>query len=157
MTSLLHAYQIPLIVALLIGVAIAWWIFARRVAPSSARVEPSASAAPRVPPPATADVAGEPLRARVQAELPRADGPPDNLQILKGVGPKLAQQLKDNGIARFDQLARLSESEVQSLEEKLGAFKGRLTRDRVVEQAQYLARGDKEGFQARFGNLGGGA
>jgi hypothetical protein len=42
------------------------------------------------------------------------------------------------------------------LEEKLGPFRGRLARDRVVEQARFLARGDRDGFEAQFGSLGGG-
>jgi predicted flap endonuclease-1-like 5' DNA nuclease len=76
--------------------------------------------------------------------------------LLKGVGPKLAQKLKENGIFRFDQLAALSPNEVTILDAKLGAFKGRLERDRVAEQASYLARGDRDGFEARFGKLGSG-
>jgi hypothetical protein len=44
--------------------------------------------------------------------------------------------------------------EVERLDESLGAFRGRLTRDRVVEQADYLARGDIDGFEEKFGKLG---
>jgi len=33
------------------------------------------------------------------------------------------------------------------------AFRGRFARDRIVEQADYLSRGDLDGYQARFGNL----
>lgn len=104
---------------------------------------------------ATTDVAGQLLGVRAHAELPGAEDTPDNLQVLKGVGPKLAQKLADQGILRFEQLASLSDTEVSLLEDKLGPFKGRLTRDRVVEQASYLARGDTDGFEARFGRLGG--
>jgi predicted flap endonuclease-1-like 5' DNA nuclease len=75
--------------------------------------------------------------------------------MLKGVGPKLAQKLADQGIIRFEQLAGMTQTEIAMLEDKLGPFKGRLTRDRVVEQASYLARGDTDGFEARFGRLGG--
>jgi predicted flap endonuclease-1-like 5' DNA nuclease len=109
---------------------------------------------------AATDVAGQLLGIRAHAELPGAELPsageePDNLQMLKGVGPKLAQKLADQGITRFQHLAALSPNEVTILEDKLGPFKGRLTRDRVVEQASYLARGDTDGFEARFGKLGG--
>lgn len=106
---------------------------------------------------ATTDVAGQLLGIRAHAELPGAESPPDNLQMLKGVGPKLEQKLNENGITRFEQLAALSTNEVGILEEKLGPFRGRLSRDRVVEQASYLARGDTDGFEARFGKLGGAA
>ena len=94
------------------------------------------------------------LGVEVHSQLPGASGPPDNLQLLKGVGPKLAMKLNENGIIRFEQLARLSPNEVGILEDRLGPFKGRLTRDRVVEQAHYLERGDKDGFEAKFGSLG---
>ena len=39
------------------------------------------------------------------------------------------------------------------LDERLGAFKGRLTRDRIVEQADYLSRDDVDGYEQRFGKL----
>ncbi len=104
---------------------------------------------------AVADVAGEVLGIRAHRELAGGvEGAPDDLQMLKGVGPKLAQKLNENGIIRFEQIARLSPNEVTILDAKLGAFKGRLERDRVVEQAAYLARGDRDGFEARFGKLG---
>jgi predicted flap endonuclease-1-like 5' DNA nuclease len=100
------------------------------------------------------DVAGEVLGVAEQMEHP-AEVEPDNLQMLKGVGPKLAQKLNENGIFSFEQIARLSPNEIAILDTKLGAFRGRLERDRVVEQASYLARGDRDGFEARFGSLGG--
>lgn len=77
----------------------------------------------------------------------------DDLEQLKGVGPKLASMLIARGICRFDQLAKLTESEVERLDDELGAFRGRLRRDRVVEQSAYLARGDLDGFEQRFGKL----
>jgi predicted flap endonuclease-1-like 5' DNA nuclease len=102
---------------------------------------------------ATSDVAGQMLGSHVHRHLPGASGPPDNLEQLKGVGPKLATMLNTMGIIRFDQLARLSEAEVDRIDASLGAFRGRLTRDLVVEQADYLARGDTDGFEQRFGKL----
>ena len=102
---------------------------------------------------ATSDVAGEILDARVHEHLPGASGPPDDLQRLKGVGPKFAQLLNQRGIIRFEQLARLTPHEVERLDSTLGPFRGRLDRDRIVEQADYLARGDEDGFEQRFGKL----
>jgi predicted flap endonuclease-1-like 5' DNA nuclease len=77
----------------------------------------------------------------------------DDLVMLKGVGPKLADALYRLGFHRFEQIAGLSATEVERLDEQLGAFRGRLTRDRIVEQAAYLARGDRDGFEQRFGKL----
>lgn len=101
----------------------------------------------------TADVAGDILRAPVHRKLAGLDGPGDDLLILKGVGPKLAATLNQLGFSRFDQIASLSENELERLDSQLGAFRGRLARDRIVEQADYLARGDRDGFEQRFGKL----
>lgn len=183
MMSVFNANIVPILIAVLIGLVIGWWIWKR--APEAPGVEADAQAkavapaetpkpapveekkpAPAAKPThegrgiadygaaATTDVAGQMLGIDAHAELPGASGPPDNLQLLKGVGPKLALKLNEHGITRFAQLARLSENEVAILEDKLGPFKGRLTRDRVVEQAFYLARDDRDGFEARFGSLG---
>ena len=102
---------------------------------------------------AASDVTGDILGAPVHASLPGASGPPDDLRLLKGVGPKLAQMLNERGIIRFEQIARLTPHEVERLDESLGAFRGRFSRDRIVDQADYLARGDIDGFEARFGKL----
>jgi len=102
---------------------------------------------------ATGDVAGQFLGANVSAQLPGVDGAPDNLEALKGVGPKLAALLNAQGLTRFEQIASLSPGQIEALDLQLGAFRGRLTRDRIVEQAQYLARGDMDGYSQKFGAL----
>jgi predicted flap endonuclease-1-like 5' DNA nuclease len=102
---------------------------------------------------AASDVAGQMLGAKVHEQLPGASGPPDDLVKLKGVGPKLAALLNERGITRFDQIARLSPGQVETIDASLGAFRGRFERDRVVEQADYLARGDIDGYEAKFGKL----
>ncbi|MGI8931222.1 MAG: hypothetical protein ACR2FK_02415 [Sphingomicrobium sp.] len=102
---------------------------------------------------AASDVAGQILSARVHQELPGATGLPDDLQKLKGVGPKFASMLAERGIIRFDQLARLSPGQVEILDAEMGPFRGRFARDRIVAQADYLARGDFDEYKAKFGNL----
>lgn len=102
---------------------------------------------------ATSDVAGQVLGTSVHAELPGATGPADNLLKLKGVGPKMAILLNERGITRFDQIAKLNDSQLETLDASLGAFRGRFGRDRIVEQAHYLSRGDTDGFEAKFGKL----
>jgi len=79
--------------------------------------------------------------------------PADALERLKGVGPKLAAMLKAHGLTRYEQIAKLTDSELERLDADLGPFRGRLQRDRVPEQAGYLARGDVDGFEQRFGKL----
>lgn len=86
---------------------------------------------------------------------PGATDHADVLTRLKGVGPKLAALLNEHGITRYEQLASLNEAELGALDAGLGSFAGRLTRDRVSEQARFLASGDTAGFEAAFGKLGG--
>ena len=102
---------------------------------------------------AASDVTGELFRAPVHQELDGEDQPGDDLCRLKGVGPKFADALRGLGFNRFEQLAHLTPTEIERLDGQLGAFRGRITRDQVVEQADYLARGDIDGFEQKFGKL----
>jgi predicted flap endonuclease-1-like 5' DNA nuclease len=102
---------------------------------------------------ATSDVTGQMLRAPVHRELDGGGDARDDLCRLKGVGPKFADVLHAVGFNRFEQLAALTPTEIERLDGQLGPFRGRLTRDRVVEQAAYLARDDIDGFEQRFGKL----
>ena len=102
---------------------------------------------------ATSDVTGQILRAPVHRELDGDNDSRNDLCRLKGVGPKFADALHDLGFNRFEQLANLTPTEIERLDAQLGAFRGRITRDRVVEQANYLARGDVDGFEQQFGKL----
>ena len=101
---------------------------------------------------ATSDVAGEILGAPVHQAL-AGNETRDEFSRMKGVGPKFADALHALGYNRYDQLARLSPTELERVDAQLGPFKGRLQRDRVIEQADYLSRGDTEGFEGRFGKL----
>jgi predicted flap endonuclease-1-like 5' DNA nuclease len=184
MRTVFDANTVPILIALLVGLLVGWWMFKRLRAGKDLGERPGSDtteappAAPRLEEDrpirsgidgpernglassgaaAASDVAGQVLGVQVHEELPGASGPPDNLEIMKGVGPKLVTRLHENGITRFEQLARLSDNEVSILDEKMGPFKGRLRRDRIVEQANYLARGDKDGFEAQFGKLGSGS
>jgi predicted flap endonuclease-1-like 5' DNA nuclease len=167
MIDLAQHNLIPIVVAVLVGIVVAYWIFRGSRAKTG-----GTTAAP--PPPrrtsrdgpegnrlsdeyaaATKDVAGAIFGVHAHVAIPGPSGPPDNLQTMKGVGPKLAAQLNAAGITRFDQLAALSPNEAAFVDEQMGPFQGRLAKDRLVEQAAYLARGDHDGFEAAFGRLGG--
>ena len=102
---------------------------------------------------ATSDVTGDILRAPVHRALDGASGPHDDLCTIKGIGPKFADALHGLGFHRFEQLAHLTGTEIERLDSQLGAFSGRIARDRIVEQADYLARGDRDGFEQKFGKL----
>ena len=102
---------------------------------------------------AASDVTGEILGASVHRKLSGEKNTADDLSLLKGVGPKFADALHTLGFHRFEQLAHLTPTEIERLDEQLGAFRGRISRDRIVEQSDYLARNDLDGFQQRFGAL----
>ena len=86
-------------------------------------------------------------------ELP--PGPGDSLTMLKGLGPKAAVLLQDLGVTRFDQIASWNDADIAAIDARMGAFQGRIERDRWVAQARLLASGDTETFEAEFGKLGG--
>ena len=101
---------------------------------------------------ATSDVTGAIIRAPVHRALEGTLGA-DDLCLLKGVGPKFADALHALGFDRFQQIAGLTPTEIERLDSQLGAFRGRISRDRIAEQADYLARNDTDGFEQRFGKL----
>ena len=102
---------------------------------------------------AASDITGHLLRAQVRRELAGEKDPADDFCRMKGVGPKFADALHALGFDRFEQLAHLTPNEIDRLDPQLGAFSGRIRRDRVVEQAEYLARNDVDGYEQRFGKL----
>jgi len=154
------------LVALIIGIIVGYLVFRPR---QRIRLSADVPLRPHMTTPATprgegrgladeaaaaaSDVAGNILGVQVHSELPGASGPPDDLRQLKGVGPKFAEMLNQRGIIRFDQIAKLSRHQVETLDAAMGPFRGRFARDRIVEQADYLSRGDLDGYQAKFGNL----
>ncbi len=105
--------------------------------------EPIAAAAPLDAAPAT-------LAASDPAPAPSGA---NDLTRMKGVGPKLAERLNGLGVTSFAQIAALSPAEAQALDAQLGTFQGRIHRDRWIEQAGFLARGDQSGYEAVFGKL----
>jgi len=102
---------------------------------------------------ATSDVTGQLLGAPVRRELAGQAVPGDDFCRMKGVGPKFADALHALGFNRFEQLAHLTPTEIERLDGQLGAFSGRLARDRVAQQADYLARNDIDGYEQTFGKL----
>lgn len=127
-------------------------------APPPPAPEPVVEVAPEPaapPPPApAAESEPAPVPAPAPAPAPTA-AKADNLQLIKGLGPKLAGLLNGLGVASFQQIADWTEADIAAIDPQLGAFQGRIARDNFVDQAGYLARGDKAGFEAKYGALGG--
>lgn len=142
----------------------------KATAPKAEVKSPAAkTAAPKVAKPKAAapkpavekDVASKaekPKAAAPKAAAPKAAKAtkgPDNLRLIKGLGPKLNTILNDLGVTRFDQIASLDAKAVAALDAKLGTFAGRITRDNFVDQAGLLAKGDVAGFEAKYGKIDG--
>jgi predicted flap endonuclease-1-like 5' DNA nuclease len=115
------------------------------VAKANAPVKPAKVTAPKTvmtapeaspPEPVSAKPAELAKPAPVKAEAPAAK--PDDLKLIKGIGPGLEKQLNGLGVERFDQIATMSKSDLQRVDDQLTAFKGRCFRDDWVGQAKTL-------------------
>ena len=71
-----------------------------------------------------------------------AFGEGDDLERIIGVGPMLGELLNDIGVYYFWQVAEWSDADIAWVDNKLEHFKGRIDRDKWVEQAKLLARED---------------
>lgn len=67
-------------------------------------------------------------------EVP-VDDEPDDLTSIWGVGSNNQRKLQEHGVLYFEQIAAWSKSEIERFNSILG-FKGRIERERWVEQAQ---------------------
>lgn len=114
---------------------------AEPIVPSA--LEPAASPEPAIAP--------TPVPASPAVVMPSGEG--DNLLRMKGIGPKLNQQLLDLGVTHYAQIASWTDADIAAIDAKLGNFKGRPVRDQWVDQAKYLAAGDFAGFEAKYGKL----
>lgn len=68
-------------------------------------------------------------------------GKADDLTLIWGVGPKLAEMLHRMGVFHFSQIASWTDENLRWVDQNLGAFKGRAVRDKWVEQSKKLAAG----------------
>jgi len=125
---------------------------AAKTAAPKAAIPKAAKPKTAVPKPAVTKAAAPKAAAPKAAKAAKG---PDNLRLIKGLGPKLNTMLNDLGVTRFDQIAGLDAAAVAALDAKLGTFAGRITRDNFVDQAGLLAKGDVTGFEAKYGKLDG--
>ena len=153
MSELWTAYWPVILAGLLIGLAVGILLFRPRQKISLSSDVPIRPhmAQPVAPKPIDSDGGG--IADEAAAFVKPGSGAPDDLRQLKGVGPKFAGMLNQRGLTRFDQIAALSPERIEAIDRELGAFRGRFERDRIAEQADYLARGDLDGYRARFGAL----
>jgi len=102
--------------------------------PLPAEPEPSVEAAPAVTPAAAEPAESAPAPAPVAAE----PAPVDDLTRIKGIGPKLAEQLNALGIQNFGQIAGLSEAELGKIDDQLDGPNGNCFRNDWIGQAKAL-------------------
>ena len=195
MTTLIGENWLLFLIALLIGIATAYWIWAANreaeaeedsfdgddgllekagePVPAEPAPTPSPVPAATVAAAATATKAAKATTTPPPAPRPRkkpvkeepapppagkpkiaaAVGDPDNLRLIKGVGPKLNALLNKLGITRFDQIAAWGAEEIAEVDKYLETFSGRITRDAWIDQAKFLAKDDIAGFEKKYGKL----
>ena len=60
----------------------------------------------------------------------------DDLEQIRGVGPKLARRLREHGVTTFSQIAAWTDGEIDRFDAKLPEFKGRIRKEGWVESAR---------------------
>jgi len=141
------------VVGVLAGAVIGW---PHRSGPAphdsaSRSLEPVTAAAPVAA--AAPPVRASATKARASAGPVRYDAPrggkADNLQEIEGIGPTMEKLVNSLGFWHFDQLAGWTEAEVAWVDENLKGFKGRVTRDKWVNQARIIVSEGLEAFRVR--------
>jgi predicted flap endonuclease-1-like 5' DNA nuclease len=127
-----------------------------KAAPKAAAVKADAAPRPKAPTKAKPAPASkvEPVAKAEPVAAPSPSTADGDITQLKGLGPKLATTLAELGYTRLDQIAALTPAQASELDAKLGAFQGRMARDRWIEQATLLVAGDRDAYEAAFGKLG---
>lgn len=143
-----------LLLALLVGLAVAWWIFAAGRRTTITREDSAAGegatkrnqalidAAPAAAPPAA-----------IQSDDPAIAAGASELTRIKGLGPKAATRLQELGITSLAQIAAWDEAEIDRIDSQLGPFAGRIRRDDWPTQARLLTEGDTAAYEAKYGKL----
>ena len=126
-------------------------VTAADVAPAAVTAMPAAEkaakpAAAKAAKPA-AEKTAKPAAADKPAVLAKArDGGPDDLKMIKGVGPVLEKALHENGVFHFDQVAAWKIKDARWFDENVKGANGRVIRDEWIKQAKILAKGGTTAF-----------
>ncbi|WP_458790197.1 NADH:quinone oxidoreductase [Yoonia sp. MH D7] len=133
--------------------------------PATAKTATKPAAAKKVVKPAAAKVAAKTTTTKVAAVkavkpatgkaikpavLTEArDGGPDNLKMIKGVGPVLEKALHASGVFHFDQVAAWKKADATWFDDNVKGANGRVLRDEWVKQAKILAKGGTTDFSSK--------
>ncbi|MEO0999220.1 MAG: hypothetical protein AAFW69_01240 [Pseudomonadota bacterium] len=88
----------------------------------------------------TAEIVEAAIEGRPAKLYKKKPSKADDLKLLKGVGPKLEQELNALGIYTFDQIAGMTEANLAWVDGMMESFKGRAFRDNWVAQAQEMMK-----------------
>ena len=119
-----------------------------------AQIRPLSDEVDRLKRAETKRLSATPAAAAIEAAVPELVTESHDLSNLKGVGDKFAAKLRDLGIDSLRQIAGWTGADVAVIDSQLGPFQGRITRDRLVEQAKLLHEGRITEYETRFGKLG---
>ena len=127
------------------------WVAGGRKVHVSAKksAKPAAKPAAKAPAKTKAAAPAAEVGAKPEALAAPRDGGADDLNQIKGVGPKLETLLHKLGFFHFDQIAKWTGEEVAWVDENLEGFKGRVSRDGWVDQARRLAAGKETEFSKK--------
>ena len=92
-------------------------------------------------------------KAAKPASLVRLDAPrqgvADDLKEIEGIGPALEKLVNSLGFYHYDQIAAWTEADVAAVDAEMKTFKGRIARDKWVEQARIIVTEGLEAFRGR--------
>jgi predicted flap endonuclease-1-like 5' DNA nuclease len=119
---------------------------------AKAKAEPKPKAEPKAEPKPKAEKVAKPKAAKpeglVRLKAPRK-GKADDLQEIEGIGPALEKLVNSLGFYHFDQIAGWTEADIATVDAEMKTFKGRITRDKWVEQAKIIVTEGLEAFRER--------
>jgi len=89
------------------------------------------------------DASNDPTDDTEDAPDVEADESRDNLKQIKGVGPAIEKTLNEMGIFRFEQIAEMSEYDIDRIAQRLKGFHSRIYREDWMGQARELFERDR--------------
>lgn len=89
------------------------------------------------------DASNDPIDEAEQAPDEVDDTPRDDLKQIKGVGPAIEKTLNELGIFCFEQIADMSEHEIDRVAQRLKGFHSRIYREDWMGQARELCEQDR--------------
>ncbi len=125
--------------AALVGAAAAVAAKPKAKVKTKAAAKPKAKAAPKPKAAAKPKAKAAPKPKVLYTDGP-TDGTPDDLKLIKGIGPKFEKDLNSKGIYYFRQIAAWKKKDVTMVEGIIDSIPGRIERDSWVPQAKGFAK-----------------